>query len=148
MSSEKEEVSRTLFGVCRADGYADLITLTPAQYAAIVETLALTDELDSVYDQEGDGRLYAATFRKARERYEVAHNDLPKGDLRTNLLGATIKQYQDIGTLIVGSELKRWQGSTKEGMTAARMRKGFLRKIMNNTLDPDGQKFLDYLLRR
>lgn len=144
----KEETSRAIFGVGRSDGYGELTALTPAQYAAIVNTLAATDELDAVYDQEGGGRSYAAAFRVARESHEEAKKILPQGDLRTNLLEASIKIYQDVGTLIVGSELNRWQGSTKESMLAARMRKGFLRKILNNTLDPEGQDFLNYLLRR
>jgi len=144
----KEDTTRAIFGVGRSDGYEELIPLTATQESAILETLALTDEVDAVYDQQGEGRSFATTFRKAREKYEDAQSDLPDSDLRSNLLGTTVKAYQDVGTLIVGSELNRYKGSTEETMLAARMRKVFLRKIMTGDLDPEGQDFLNYLLGR
>jgi hypothetical protein len=142
----KEDVSRTIFGVSRSDGYNGLTPLTDTQEAAIFDTLALTDELDAVYNQQGSGYLFAATFRKAQEKHEDIRGALPNNDLRTNLLSTTLKAYQDVGTLLVGSELNRFQGSTKETMLTARMRKGFLRKIITDELDTEGQDFLNYLL--
>jgi hypothetical protein len=142
----KEEVTRAIFGVSRSDGYDDLIPLTNTQETAISDTLALTDELDAVYDQQASGGLFIAAFRKALEKHKEIQDALPANDLRTNLLSTTLKAYQDVGTLMLGSELNRFQGSTKETMLAARMRKSFLRKIISNELDSEGQSFLNYLL--
>jgi hypothetical protein len=143
--SDKEEVSRTIFGIGRADGCV-LSHLTEAQQNAILDALTLTDELDTIYDQQGGGASYVASFTKAREKYEEVLPGLPDKDIRTALLGTTLKGYEDLGTLIVGTELGRFHGDMSPTALSARMRKLFLRKIIGGQLDQQGQDVLTYLL--
>jgi hypothetical protein len=142
----KEEAAQSFFGIGRMDTTRELTSLASAQEKAILDTLNLTDAVDSVYEQQADGRSFAASFKAAREKYEDIRELLPDGDLRSNLLRTTLKAYQDAGTLILGSELQHYKGSTIETMAVARMRKVFLRKIMSNDLDQEAQHFVNYLL--
>jgi hypothetical protein len=143
--SDKEEISRTIFGIGRADGCV-LSHLSDAQQNAVLDTLTLTDELDTLYDEQSGGASYVASYTKAREKYEEVLPGLPNKDIRAALLGTTLKGYEDLGSLIVGTELGRFNDDMSPTVLSARMRKHFLRKIIGGQLDQQGQDFLTYLL--
>jgi hypothetical protein len=141
----KEEAARSIFGIGRNDGCEYLFLTTP-QLKAIADTLAVTDELDAVYDAQGSAQQYAAIFNTVRKIHEEAQAAFPKKDIRALLLGSIVKCYLDVGTLILGTELKQYQDDYSATVAAARMRKLFLRKIISGDLDDEGQGFLNYLL--
>src|SRR5215212_11716936 len=95
---DKEETSQTILGIGRADGCA-LNSISHTQEAGILGTLALTDEVDKIYDNQ-DGVLALATaLRQSTERYEQIVTLLPDKDLRTMLLGTTLRAYEHCVTL-------------------------------------------------
>src|SRR5712691_8415164 len=125
---DKEETSRTIFGIARADGSV-LNSLTNEQETAILRTLALIDVVDKIYDQQGGAAPLATAFGHAKERYEEILAILPDKDLKTRLLATTLKAYEAWITLTIGAELNQFQGDATGSLAAARMRKVFLRKI-------------------
>lgn len=143
--SDKESISRAIFGVGRADNCV-LDTLTEAQLEAISDTLKVTDEADAVYEAQAGAAAFTAAFEKAKRKYDKVAAGLPGKDIRVALLGTTIKGYEDWATLIVGAELQRFIGDPTPTAATARMRKTFLRKIMSGDLDAAGRDFFDYLL--
>src|SRR2546422_1361953 len=106
---DKEQTSRTIFGIGRADGCV-LNSLTNAQETAILEILALIDDVDKIYDQQGGAAPLAAAFSHTKGKYEEVVAVLPDKDLRTRLLGTTLKAYEDSITLTIGAELNQFQG--------------------------------------
>jgi hypothetical protein len=144
---DKEDTSRTIFGIGREDGCV-LNSLTEAQQKSILDALDLTDELDVAYDQRNNSASFVAAFSKAREKYADVSAMLPTKDIRAVLLGTTLEAYENLVTLIIGTELNLFHGDTTPTVASARMRKLFLRKIISGELDTDGQAFLDYLLGR
>lgn len=142
---DKEQASQTIFGIGRSDG-CTLASITQAQEAAILETLALTDEVDKVYDQQGGLIALETAFSLAREMQEQVIAFLPDKDIRTMLLGTTLKAYENCITLAVGAELNHFNGDAAATVATARMRKLFLKKILNGDLDPNAQDFLNYLI--
>ena len=142
---DKEVTSHVIFGISRADGCV-LNFLTDAQQNAVLATFALTDGLDEAYDQQGGGASYVVALTRAREKHEEVSAGLPRKDIRIVLLGTTLKAYEDLGTLIIGAELNRFNGDASPTVLSARMRKTFLRKIISGQLDKEGQDFLNYLL--
>jgi hypothetical protein len=144
---DKEDTSRTIFGIGRADGCV-LNSLTEAQQKAILDVLDLTEELDAAYEQRSNSASFVAAFTKAREKYGDVSAISPSKDIRAVLLGTTLEAYENLVTLAIGAELNLFHGDTTPIVASARMRKLFLRKIMSGELDTDGRAFLDYLLGR
>jgi hypothetical protein len=142
---DKEDASRTIFGVGQNDG-ANYLFLTTNQQTAISETLLLTDELDAIYDQNGGVHNYANAFDQVNEKYESIKSILPSEDIRTLLLAATMESYLHLGSLLLSAERNQLIGDPSAMTLVARMRKAFIRKIMTGDLDSDGQSALNYLL--
>lgn|GEM_PF-1408141 len=144
---DKEDTSRTIFGIGREDGCV-LNSLTAAQEKAILDALDLTDELDAAYEQPSNSASLVAAFTRAREQYGHVSANLPSKDIRVVLLGTTLEAYENVVTLIIGVELNLFHGDVTPIVASARMRKLFLRKIISAELDTEGRAFLDYLLGR
>jgi hypothetical protein len=142
---DKEEISRTIFGVGRADCCV-LKPFTHEREMAILGTLELIDAVDKIYDQQAGVISLATAFSQAKEKFEEILILLPDEDLKTRLLAATLKAYEDWITLTIGAELNQFHGDATPTVAAARMRKVFLRKIISNDLDPSAQQFVDYLI--
>lgn len=143
--SDKEDISRALFGVGRADCNV-LEPFTAAQETAIQGTLELIDLIDAIHDQQADGTALANALRQAQDKFEQIRPLIPDEDLKTRLLAATMKAYKDVITLTIGAELNKFYGDVTPALAAARMRKVFLRKIISNDLDPEAQQFVAYLI--
>jgi hypothetical protein len=142
---DKEESARTIFGVCRAD-CSVLKPFTPEQEMAVLEMLESIDGLDSIHDKRGGATLLVKSFNDVKEKHEQKFSFLPDADLKTRLLAATLKAYEDMITLTVGAEFGGFQGDITPTLAVARMRKAFLRKIISNDLDSDAQQFVSYLI--
>ena len=127
--SDKESISRTIFGIGRADGCV-LDNLTETQLGAISDTLTTTDEADAVYEAQGGAAAFVAAYEKAKEEYTKVAARLPEKDIRAVLLGTTLRGYEDWATLVVGAELQRFNGDATATAAAARMRKTFLYKLL------------------
>jgi len=144
---DKEDMTRTIFGIGRKDGSV-LNSLTEAQQKAILNTLASTDELDTAYDQRGSSTSLISAFAKAREIYADVLVILPSKDIRAVLLATTIEAYESVVTLMIGTDLRLSVSDPTSKVVIARMRKLFLRKIIRGELDAEGRAVLDYLLGR
>jgi hypothetical protein len=142
---DKEEISRTIFGVGRAD-CSVLKPFTQEQEMAILGTLDLIDAVDRIHDPQAGATPLATAFSQAKEKFEHVLPLLPDEDLKTRLLAATLKAYEDWITLTIGAELNQFHGDATPTVAAARMRKVFLRKIISNDLDPSARQFVDYLI--
>jgi hypothetical protein len=143
--TSKEEASRSIFGLGRQDGCI-FRSLGSREETAIAETLDLTDKLDTIYDRSRDSADFLKALNEAATKHKDAALLLPTKDIRTQLLATTLKGYEDLGALIVGGELGCFQQDTIAAAAAVRTRKLFLRKILSNDLDRQGQDFLNYLL--
>lgn len=142
---DKEDTSRTIFGIGREHGCV-LNPLTEAQEKAILDALDSTDELDAAYEQRSNSASLVAAFTTAREQYGHVSPNLPSKDIRVVLLGTTLEAYENVVTLIIGAELNLFHGDVTPVIASARMRKLFLRKIISAELDTEARAFLDYLL--
>ncbi len=144
---EKSSVVREVFGFTKGDSNSELPSPTPEQTQNINNILNLLDEADPYYDSK-DTKHYAAAFAKARKLHEQSNDLFVARDLRLNLLDSIMAAYKDVGVLLLGADLDRYHGSPDPTALAARMRKVFLRQMIENNLDTDGQGFLNYLLGR
>lgn len=142
---DKEEISRAIFGVGRAD-CSVLKPFTHEQEMAILGTLELIDAVDGIHDQQTGATALTTAFSQAKEKFEQILTLLPDEDLKTRLLAATLKAYEEWITLTIVAELNQFHGDATPTVAAARMRKLFLRKIISNDLDPDAQQFVNYLI--
>jgi hypothetical protein len=142
---DKEEISRTIFGVGRAD-CSVLKPFTHEREMAILATLELIDAVDRIQDQQGSAASLATAFSQAKDKFEQILILLPDEDLKTKLLKATLKAYEDWVALSIAAELSQFQGDATPTLATARMRKLFLRKITSKDLDPSAQQFVDYLI--
>ena len=88
--TDKEDTSRTIFGIGREDGSV-LNSITEAQQKAILDALDVVDELDAAYDQRSNSALFVPTFSKAKEKYQEVSATLPRKDVRAALLACGIK---------------------------------------------------------
>jgi hypothetical protein len=145
MMNEKEETSRVIFGVCRAD-CLKLHTLTTEQERVLDEFLRLTDELDKIHDAHGGAAPLSAAAELAEAKFQKIVPSLPHDDLRTALLDATISAYRDCTVLAVAAELNQYDGDATPTVAVARMRKVFLRKLLGGELDSEAQTVVDYLV--
>ena len=141
----KEDTTRTIFGIGRKDG-SIFNSLTEAQQKAILSALASTDEMDAAYDQRSSNTSLVTAFSKAREIYADVSAILPSKDIRAMLLGTTIEAYESVVTLTIGNDLRLSVSEPTSIVVIARMRKLFLRKIIRGELDAEGRAVLDYLL--
>jgi len=141
----KDEASKTIFGIGPQDGCV-LGFLTDRLKTCITETLLLTDELDTIYASKGDTAQFVRALVKASEVHKNAARLLPDKDIRTQLLRTTLSGYNDLGTLLMRSELGQFDGDASAIAATARIRKLFLNKILSDELDDDGRSFLNYLL--
>jgi hypothetical protein len=142
---DKSSAARDMFGFTRGDSDPELLPLSPIQQTNLMSTLSLLDEADPFYDSK-DTQRYAIKFERARELHEQSINLFPSRDLRLNLLNSIMKAYQDVGTLLLATDLNKYKDVPDPMAAAGRIRKAFLRQIIEGKLDKNGQSFLDYLL--
>jgi hypothetical protein len=145
MKMDKSSAARDMFGFTRGDSNLELPPLSPVQRTNLMSILSLLDEADPFYDSK-DTQRYAVKFERARELHEQSINLFPSRDLRLNLLNSIIKAYQNVGTLLLAIDMNRYRDSPDPTAAAGRIRKAFLRQIVEGRLDENGQSFLDYLL--
>lgn len=144
---DKSSAARDVFGFTQGDSDPELPPLSPSQQRNLVSIFTLLDDADPFYDTE-DARQYAVKFESARELHKQSKSLFPTRDLRLNLLNSTMSAYQDVGLLLLAKDMNRYKESSDPTMLAGRMRKTFLKQIIEDGLDTNGQSFLDYLLGR
>jgi len=142
---DKASATKSVFGFTRGDSNAEMPPLSPAQYRNLTSILSLLDEADPLYDHK-DTKQYAAKFAQARELNEQSGDLFPHRDLRLNLLNATVHAYREVGVLLLSADLKQYDESPDPTMLAGRMRKLFLRKIIEGKLEAAERDALDFLL--
>lgn len=144
---DKSEATKSMFGFTQGDSNSDLPPLSPAQERNLTAIVKLLDEADPFYDSK-DTRQFAAKFGEARRQHEQSSDLFPPRDLRLNLLNSIIDAYQKVGTLLLATDMKQYDESPDAMAAGGRIRKVFLKQIIEGTLDDNGQDFLNYLLGR
>lgn len=144
---DKSEAAKSMFGFTRGDSNPELSPLSPAQARNLTDIIRLLDEADPFYDSK-DTRQFAAKFGQARELHEQSSDLFPPRDLRLNLLNSIIEAYRHVGTLLLATDMQQYNDSPDAMAAGGRMRKVFLKQIIENRLDDSAQDFLNYLLGR
>lgn len=144
---DKDALAKSMFGFTRGDSNPELPPLSPAQQRNLTAVVGLLDEADPFYDSK-DTRQFAAKFGEARRQHEQSADLFPPRDLRLNLLDSILDAYQKVGTLLLATDLKQYDEAPDAMAAGGRVRKAFLKQIVEDTLDANGQEFLNYLLGR
>ena|ERR1043165_392357 len=143
----KTEATRGIFGFTRGDSNPNLPLLSQDQEEHVTNILIQLDEADAFYDNK-ELKQFLAGFENARVLHERSSALLPLRDIRLNLLNSTLDAYKNVGVLVFATFLGKYDESPDAMVAAGRMRKAFLRMIIENKLDTEAQSLLAYLLGR
>ena len=143
---DKTKATKEVFGFTRGDSNREMPPLAPAQERVLLSALVALEEADGHYDRHSGAKMYAEAVKNARLLTEEAHDVLPARDLRLNLLDSTLDAYQQAGVLLIGNETNLAQEIPEALAAGGRIRKAFLRQIIEGSLDSNGQDVLRFLL--
>jgi hypothetical protein len=127
-------------------GIEGLSPITVELKNEILNTLKMTDKLDTLYTRGCTSAEFIAAATPVESVFMRLQYKLPKGDPRRDLLANTFEAYQQAAVAMVAKEQGR-AGRPDVSISVAGLRKGLLMKVLEGNLTPS-EKEVYYAWRK